>query len=228
MTRAEKNLRFWFGNKIGNTPWLFPVNYRRSQYLDKIITDETEICIEGFQRSGNSFFVALFKIANPKVKIANHTHGAAQVIRATRAKIPVVVLIRNPADAIASLITWDDKLSIGLAIDTYFEFYKKLSAYSSSMLIVNFKSLIVNPDLIIRKINQRFSCNFSETHLSSIQIDRIMNQSGLNSYDKNNAPYPNEFKKKHNAIHKERIISHRKFSKAESLYNDFLSNSEWS
>ena len=61
----------------------------------------TRICIEGYPRSANTFAGRLFHLANP-VPIAHHTHLINNVKLALGYGIPVLILIRDPADAIAS------------------------------------------------------------------------------------------------------------------------------
>src|SRR5918999_5771267 len=66
---------------------------------------DTEIVIEGFPRSANSFAVAAFARAQGrKPKIAHHVHAPAQVIAAARAGIPAIVLIRNPEEAVLEYV----------------------------------------------------------------------------------------------------------------------------
>src|SRR5205814_3293356 len=64
------------------------------------IRDETEVVIEGFPRSGNTFAVAAFHYAQrPRdVKIAHHAHVPAQLLSAVRLGLPAVVLVRDPEE----------------------------------------------------------------------------------------------------------------------------------
>ena len=55
----------------------------------------TDICIDGYPRSANSFTVRMFRKANPEAVIAHHTHSVANIKKAIECGIPVVVLIRN-------------------------------------------------------------------------------------------------------------------------------------
>src|SRR2546427_7470725 len=55
----------------------------------------TDILIEGFPRSANSFSVAAFRLAQgPPVEVAHHTHAPANAIAAFRRHIPALILIR--------------------------------------------------------------------------------------------------------------------------------------
>ena len=72
----------------------------------QVVKKTTSILLEGFGGSANSYLYTVFKYANrsnEKLQLAGHTHHSAQVIQAVQWKIPVVVIIRNPIDAICSL-----------------------------------------------------------------------------------------------------------------------------
>src|SRR5262249_51694754 len=65
------------------------------------IRDETEVVIDGFPRSGNTFAVAAFHFAQlPRdVKIAHHVHLPAQLLSALRLRLPPPLLVRHPHEA---------------------------------------------------------------------------------------------------------------------------------
>ena len=64
------------------------------------VSRDTEIVIEGFGRAGNTFAWLAFASAQQRpVRVAHHTHAAAQVIAAVRLNIPALVVVRSPADA---------------------------------------------------------------------------------------------------------------------------------
>jgi len=69
----------------------------------EVVGPDTELVIEGFGRSGSTFAVDAFELAQTRpVRIAHHTHAAAQVIAAARRGIPVLVIVRHPDDATVS------------------------------------------------------------------------------------------------------------------------------
>lgn len=108
MQRLEKRIRFFINYKINYSKLLFSLNALRPSVADKLVKTNTDICIEGFPRSGNSFFFKLFKKANPEATIAHHIHSPIQLIRAVNLGIPAVALVRKPKDAIASALTFNE------------------------------------------------------------------------------------------------------------------------
>ena len=62
----------------------------------------TDVVIEGYQSCGNTFARKAMEHSNPSVRIASHTHSWANVAVGLRLGKPVIVLLRQPLDAVAS------------------------------------------------------------------------------------------------------------------------------
>jgi len=225
MSPLEKNLRFFLGTFIGNSKLLFSYNYKREHNQKKIIRESSDLCIEGFQRSGNSFFVILFRRKNKDVALAHHMHSAVQVIRAIHLKVPVIVLIRRPEDAVASLLTWDDKLSVGVALYAYRSFYKKLKGYKSQVVIAPFSEVTTQIGDVIRRVNDRYNTEFVPMDFSEPQLEKIRTNVASRQKNQLASPIPNQEKAKLNAIHKERILEHWTYASTLAVYDDFLDDS---
>lgn len=124
-------------------------------------SQQLQICIEAFQRSGNTFFVALFRRWNPGVAVAHHTHLASTVRKSAYLEIPTVILIRRPEEAIASIITWDPRLSASVALLCYTIFYGLLWKWRSNFLVFCFDDATNRPDFCIQCINKKFGTVFN-------------------------------------------------------------------
>ena len=105
---AWRKLKYRVRQYLGLYPFLFlPAarllgNRRRREFL---VSPSTDLVIEGFPRSGNTFAVAAFVLSQPRpVRIAHHHHVPAQVIYAVKRGIPVLVVVRKPDDAVLSLV----------------------------------------------------------------------------------------------------------------------------
>ena len=80
------------------------LRWRGSPASQRLIFSETDVVIEGFPRSANSFALAAFRSVNQGgLRIATHVHSPAQVLYAVENDIPAMVLIREPDEAILSL-----------------------------------------------------------------------------------------------------------------------------
>ncbi|MBK8806764.1 MAG: hypothetical protein IPO21_09010 [Bacteroidales bacterium] len=124
------------------------------------------MCIEGFPRSANSFLTLYFMQYNKRVEIAHHLHLPMQYKKAVSFKIPTIVLLRHPLDAITSLLIRERFLYPSLAIISYIWFYKALLKYTNKVLIVHFKNVISAPDEVIDRLNKQFNSNFHHVPLT--------------------------------------------------------------
>ncbi len=126
---------------------------------------DTEIVIEGFPRTANTFAHIAFKMAQSRpVNIAHHTHAAAQVIAGVRRNIPTVVLIREPEAAIISYIIgeFDPEIEMRQVLYDYLAFYQPIIKFRRRFVIAPFQEITQSYDTIIRKVNERYSSDFDE------------------------------------------------------------------
>ena len=123
----------------------------------------TEIVIEGFPRSANSFAVAAFARAQGrKPEIAHHVHAPAQVIAASRAGIAAIVLIRDPEDAVLEYVIKKPAITIGQALRGYVRFYAPLLRYRWGFVAGVFDEVTRDFGKTIRRVNERFGTTFRE------------------------------------------------------------------
>src|SRR2546421_9409717 len=100
--------------------------YSRRHHGPNVVSHDTELVIEGFPRTANTFTVFAFQMAQAApVRVAHHLHAPAQVIFAARRGIPVLVLVRPPEDAVLSLASWSPYVSLGQALAAYARFYER-------------------------------------------------------------------------------------------------------
>lgn len=137
-----------------------------------VVNKHTEIVIEGYPRSANTFAVVAFTLAQSRpVKIAHHLHAPAQIIRAACAGVPTLVLIREPIDAVISHVIRQPYLSLRQTLKNYIHFYNKISPYKNKYVLATFEEVINNYGEAIKRVNTRFGTNFSvfETTKENIQ-----------------------------------------------------------
>jgi hypothetical protein len=120
-------------------------------------TAATEICIEGFLRSGNTFTVIAVQHAQPRVvSIAHHVHAAGAVIAAIRMGTPTLVLIRPPEESVLSYVIRWPTLTIGQALRGYVRFYDPLVPYRDRFVVGRFDEVTTDLGGVIRRVNERF------------------------------------------------------------------------
>lgn len=180
-------------NVISSYPFLYLplVSMTKSE---GIIRRDTEIVIEGFPRSANSFAEAAFRLAQSRpVKIAHHCHAAAQVIAASRWGIPALVLFRAPDDAIVSLrLAALSSLSAKGDYREYNRFYNSILPYREDYILASFESVTKRFHHITKRINERFHTEFSEFNQSEsmeTQVFQMIDELTQIRVGKKNANY---------------------------------------
>jgi hypothetical protein len=126
-----------------------------------LATRDTAIVIEGFLRSGNTFSVAAFQIANgPQLHVGRHLHGAPHVLRAVRLGLPTLVLIRQPRDAVLSYLVRRDTLTPHDAVLEYLDFYRTAWPARAGFVVGPFDQVTSDFGAVLEKVNERFGTSF--------------------------------------------------------------------
>lgn len=164
LLRWIRNRRFRVRQYTARYPWMFFSLYRLSPHNRKLmVTRKTRITIEGYPRSANTYAVYAFKYVNDLQwnQVGHHLHVQAQIIRSVKYKIPVILLIRNPLEAVRSLVVRHDFIPVSEALEDYSRFYEDLYSLKDGFVVANFEDVIENFGNITGQLNVKFSCNFN-------------------------------------------------------------------
>jgi hypothetical protein len=157
--------RFWrvLQQQLAGHPSLYlPLAMARFK-PELTVGPHTEIVIEGFPCSANTFAVEAFRLAQPRpARIAHHLHVSAQFIRAVRRDIPVLLLIREPEEAILSLVVRERFLSLRQATGEYVRYYQRALPLRDRLVVATFQEVTRNFGAVIREVNRRFGVSFGE------------------------------------------------------------------
>jgi hypothetical protein len=141
---------------------------------DRVVGPDTELVIEGSPRSGNTFVVAAFELAQRRpVRVVHHLHAAAQVLDAVRRGIPTLVLIRRPVDSAISHMIREPWISPRQALLAWIRFYGPLVAVRERILLVPFERATHDLGSVIREVNRRFDTAFDEFRHTDDNVARV-------------------------------------------------------
>lgn len=122
-----------------------------------LFSSDKELVIEGFPRSANTFSVVAFRQAQQRhVPMAHHLHVEAQIIQGVRKGKPVIVLIRNPVDAVKSLLIRHQHIDPAWAFRRYYLFYKTVLRLEEHVVIADFSAVTSDFGSVIRRVNKKF------------------------------------------------------------------------
>jgi len=145
--------------------------YIKSRKIPNLtVNKKTKICIEAFPRSGNSWTARVFRhlLDLPPYTdiICHHTHSPHTVRKSLNLNIPTLVIIRNPIDAISSVLLFRKfhtkplKDMISLQIKKYIFFYSIIKKYSDKIVIIKFEQIFSDFNKVIKKLNNFYGTTF--------------------------------------------------------------------
>ena len=160
--------------------------------LNRVVRPDTDLTIEGFPRCANSFAVQAFRSVNKGRRVATHLHSPANALQSIRFKVPTVLLIRSPEDALVSWLSLAIQLNKvdGASLSPsnqrrrmiywtqrYASFYERLQPCRSKMLCLDFNEVVADFGACIDRINQRFNTSFARFEHSDAQVEAIFAKS---------------------------------------------------
>src|SRR5439155_9424494 len=89
-----------------------------------------------------------------------HLHAAAQLIAGTKLGIPTIVLIREPAESVASEAIRSYPVPLRSVLHAYCCFYEALRPYLDCMTVGEFRTVTSDFGSVIQAVNCRFGTSF--------------------------------------------------------------------
>jgi hypothetical protein len=146
---------------------------RRRYGSHRVVGADTEVMIEGFPRSANTFAVTAFRLAQAReVRIAHHVHEAVHVRAAADRGVPVLLLVRQPEDAVVSALLRKPQLSMAVTARVYRQFHTDLLARSNDIVVADFDQVTTDFGAVIRRLNARYGTRFAEFEHSPENVER--------------------------------------------------------
>ena len=166
---------------------------RQSSHLDRLIQRDTDIVIEGFPRSANSFAVRAFNAAQAEpVKISTHFHSHAPIVLARRWNIPCMVLIRDPGSSVVSLraleVQYERRAGarstlgqkrIGLYLAWYRKFYSVAYQHRDDLVFSKFEDATENFAAVIQSVNEKYDRQFALFSHNESTVKKIFGQNNF-------------------------------------------------
>ena len=132
---------------------------------DRIVNCRSELVIEGFERSGNTFAWLAFELAQGRrVTMAHHLHVPAQVVLAARLKVPTILLIREPLECVVSDLIRGGMVSKDALIARladWVNFYQSVLPFKDQCVVADFCVTTREFGKIIERANRTFMTEFN-------------------------------------------------------------------
>ena len=167
-------LRSW----LARYPELFllvqRIRYRRRP-RHALLSRDTEIVIEGFPRSGNGWTLRMFRRwQGGKVRVAHHQHSEAHILAGCKRGLPVLVLLRDPADCIRSWRMLENELDTDWALRRWIAFHEAVEGIADGVVIATFDQTTQRLGEVIKRINSKFGTSFLGFDITDAMRERVI------------------------------------------------------
>lgn len=187
---------------------------------------DTNVYIDGYPRSGNTFLIHLTKQLLSGLNSVHHLHKIAPIKIAIVKDLPVFILIRNPLDAISSNYLkhfamrdkpvskqLDLRLLNELILD-YLFYYKFVSKHKDRITIIEFHRLINFPGTVINQIADKMDVQKEIGYKNITEAEKLYR----GATDPLGSSRPNEKKKFYKNIVKDVLKKSDKYPEVKQLY----------
>lgn len=142
-------------------------NWGRVRETQALVTGRTQLVMDGFPSSGNSFAIAALKVAcqaesTALPRVAHHLHNPGQVRAAVRRGLPTLLLVRDPRATTASALTRWPALTAEQILRNYVGYYERLRGCWPGVVVAELDQVTSDFGEVTRRVNERFGCRFPE------------------------------------------------------------------
>jgi hypothetical protein len=188
-----------------------------------VVGPDTDACIDGFPRSGNSFAVRAFRTWNPDASVAHHVHAPMQAIRAVEIGVPCAVVIRPPTDAVTSWVIFSEgRVGPGVGLWCYAHFYRQLMSVREQLAVVRFEDLVEDTAVIVDRLNRISGSTFRRGSGSRSEREALLASLRSDEHRRGDAPTrssaPDPTKQRLKAEVRDRVLGHRRLAAANRAY----------
>ena len=149
---------------------VLPVSRRLAHGV--VVDPVTDLVVEGFARSGNSLAVAAIAAAQPRpIRIAHHVHAPAHVLEAVRLRRPVLLVIREPADAAVAVVASKPFLTLDAALRGWIRFHEPLVRVRNRIVVATFEQVHEDLASVVVRLNERFGTTLATPSEDDAEAD---------------------------------------------------------
>jgi len=166
--------RHWYEDVLERAPSrVYCAHVRRRNPYAHVVTRDYQLLIEGDRSSGNSFARDAFLAANPGVAVGSHIHSPAHVAEALRLRIPTILLVRSPEDAVTSRAARWPEEEVGTALRRWLRFYSATFECRDRVVVASFEQLVADFGAVIERVNAAFGSTFVPFEHTAANVESV-------------------------------------------------------
>jgi hypothetical protein len=146
------------------------------------LTSKTDLVISGSPGSGNTVLREWLTYANPQIDVSSHSHSWTTAARAIRLHKPLVILVRDPVQAVASgVVRFPVSSPLESALEEYAHLYERCRRWVSDCVVASFDTATRDPSLVIRTVNRRYGTQYKD-HVGDAESDADAVRARIDAY----------------------------------------------
>ena len=163
--KFKQQLRIFAGaNPLAYRVWFSFYRYRRA-FKPTLPCAGDCLYLDGYPRSGNTYFTAAIKHIYTATRFANHLHQVAPIKIALQRGVPTFLLMRNPEEAIASYFIhvrdprsissksrWSDADLCHALTASWLLYYTNVLNFKDKVHLIDADSAFKKPALAVKRI----------------------------------------------------------------------------
>lgn len=170
----RSSARFEVRSRLSTHPWphrlLRITNGRRNPGGQCFVDVNTTVLVDGFQGSGNSYTTQAIRAGTPGVTLAHHVHAPAQVRAAAALGVPVLLLLRQPHEAVASSVRRWPTLSPHVVLRGWLRYYRAVEPVIDDLVVGRFERVSTDLASVAQQVNERFGTQLGVGHVA-VMVD---------------------------------------------------------
>jgi len=201
----------WLRGFMTAHPEIYFTLTRTPDHKRKWVRPDSELLIEGYQRSANTFATNAFLHLNGRdFRLAHHLHAVAHVVRACRMKVPVLLLVREPLGCVSSRLLRHPHFDPAAMLYRYTDFYSRLLSRADDVVVARFDCFIDQFNTYVKALNAKYDSTFVDRPLLEQDQEEIQARIRQINYNMGNVSdiqvsIPTEEKKKSKVQIEQRI-----------------------
>ena len=144
---------------VGEHQFLLPLFLRVTfEGTGRNVTEETDLVVEGFPRSGTTFTSTAIRLAQPEgFVVTDHVHNIAILDRAIAAGVPTLVVVREPRSCLTSYLVWEPRAPVSCVLWEWDRYHRKLLDRRDSVVVRSFEQVRSSLAEVTDALSARYS-----------------------------------------------------------------------
>jgi hypothetical protein len=150
------------------------LTYSTRRHPTAVVRAGTELVIEAYPRSANTFSAFAFQISQPRpVRVAHHLHAPAQIAAAVRRGVPALVPVRHPRDCAISITIRSPHVSLAQALEAYRRFHEAIVPYRDFCHVALFEDVTGDFGRVVEALNAQFGTAFTPFRHTPENVEQV-------------------------------------------------------